>query len=85
MDRQRRTVAQEVQRIREQYLEMLRGLGIESLSPAEERERIDRLEDALAQVFLFAAQLQASAVLDVYAEWQRMIDIYPDDDGGADS
>lgn len=64
---------------------MLRGLGIESLSPAEERERLDRLEDALAQVFLFAAQLHAAAVLDVYCEWQRMIDIYPDDDGGTDS
>jgi len=32
----------------------------------------------------FAAQLQASAVLDVYAEWQRMIDIYPDDERGPD-
>lgn len=60
---------------------MVRGLGVEQLGPAEERERMDRLEDALAQVFLFAAQLNAAAVLDVYTEWQRMIDIYPDDEG----
>jgi hypothetical protein len=30
---------------------------------------------------LFAAQLDMAAVLDVYSEWQRMIDIYPDDEG----
>lgn len=58
----------------------MRGLGIESLSPGEERARIDRLEDALAQVFLFSAQLELAAVLDVYAEWQRMVDIYPHDE-----
>ena len=61
---------------------MVRGLGVEQLGPAEERERMDRLEDALAQVFLFAAQLNAAAVLDVYTEWQRMIDIFPDDANG---
>jgi hypothetical protein len=44
---------------------------------------MDRLEDALAQVFLFAAQLDAAALLDVYGEWQRMVDIYPmDGDAG---
>jgi hypothetical protein len=32
-------------------------------------------------VFLFAAQLEMAAVLDVYADWQRMIDIFPDDVG----
>lgn len=61
---------------------MVRGLGVEQLGPAEERERMDRLEDALAQVFLFAAQLNAASVLDVYGEWQRMIDIFPDDAAG---
>jgi hypothetical protein len=39
------------------------------------------LEDAILQVFLFASQLHMAAVLDVYSEWQRMIDIYPDDEG----
>lgn len=82
MEEKRKSIQHEMRRVREQYLEMLRGLGIESLSPAEERERLDRLEDALAQVFLFAAQLNAAAVLDVYSDWQRMIDIYPTDAGG---
>lgn len=77
----RRTIGVEVQRLRQQYLEMLRGLGIEALSPSEERERVDRLEDAITQVFLFASQLHMAAVLDVYSEWQRMVDIYPDDEG----
>jgi len=77
----RRTIAQETQRIRERYMEILRGLGVENLSPSEERARVDRLEDAIAQVFLFAAQLEMAAVLDVYADWQRMIDIFPDDVG----
>jgi hypothetical protein len=71
-----------VLKIREQYIELVRGLGVESLSPAEERARVDRLEDALAQVFLFSAQLQLAAVLDVYPEWQRMVDIYPHDEAG---
>ena len=81
MDSQRKTIAQETQRIRERYMEILRGLGVENLSPSEERQRVDRLEDAIAQVFLFAAQLEMAAVLDVYADWQRMLDIYPDDVG----
>jgi hypothetical protein len=81
MVKERRTIAQETQRIRDRYLEVLRGLGVEHLSPSEERARVDRLEDAIAQVFLFAAQLDMAAVLDVYAEWQRMIDIYPHDEG----
>jgi hypothetical protein len=55
---------------------------VEHLSPSEERARVDRLEDAIAQVFLFAAQLDMAAVLDVYSEWQRMVDIYPKDEGG---
>lgn len=63
-------------------MELVRGLGVEHLSPAEERARVDRLEDALAQVFLFSAQLQLAAVLDVYSEWQRMVDIYPHDEAG---
>ena len=77
----RKTIGVEVQRLRERYLELTRGLGIEHLSPSEERERVDRLEDAILQVFLFASQLHMAAVLDVYSEWQRMIDIYPDDEG----
>lgn len=84
MSEKRKAIATEIQRVREQYLDMIRGLGIENLSPAEERVRLDRLEDALAQVFLFAAQLQAAAVLDVYCEWQRMVDIFPQDTGGDD-
>lgn len=82
MNNSRRTIAQETQRIRERYLEVLRGLGVEHLSPSEERARVDRLEDAIAQVFLFAAQLDMAAVLDVYSEWQRMVDIHPGDEGG---
>jgi len=82
-DQRRTNIQAEVQRIREQYLAMVRGLGVEALAPAEERARMDRLEDALAQVFLFAAQLDAAALLDVYGEWQRMVDIYPlDGDAG---
>lgn len=76
----KKAVASEVARIRQEYLELVRGLGVENLSPSEERARVDRLEDALAQVFLFSAQLELAAVLDVYAEWQRMVDIYPHDE-----
>ena len=66
-------LAGEVAKIRTQWLAIVRNLGVENLAPAEERTRVDRLEKALGQVFLFAAQLRFAEALGVRKEWSEII------------
>jgi hypothetical protein len=59
---------------RNQLLRLIReGCGVEALSPAEERAKVDGLEKALAEVLAFRASLELADALAVGAEWRRMI------------
>ena len=60
-----RTVAE----LRAEWRGVIPALGIENLSPAEERERIDRLEQAVGSVFLFCAQLEIAEELGHGDQW----------------
>lgn len=62
-------VERKVAQLRAEWLGIIRALGIENLSPAEERERIDRLEQAVGSVFLFCAQLEIAEELGHGDQW----------------
>ncbi len=74
-------VEKRVASLRNEWLEVVRGLGIENLSPAEERARVDRLESALGQVVMFAMQLRLAEELHCPDEWRRFVQVAgPEDD-----
>lgn len=63
----------ELARLRQEWLNFFRGLGIEELAPAEEREKMERLEKALGEVFLFEAQLRLAEARGFKDEWVRLM------------
>ena len=61
--------------LRDEWLAVIAALGIESLSPSEHRDRIDRLERAIGAVVMFTAQLRLADQLGVSAEWRKFVDV----------
>jgi len=59
-------VADEVARLREEYMEMIReGLGRDRLSEDEERDRLDLLEDEITSVFMLYARTRMAERLGI--------------------
>lgn len=78
-----RKVAAEAARLKMQWLLLVRNLGIEQMAPSEERERSDKLEQAIGSVFLLAAQLRMADVLGIRNEFLGVVHQRPteeDDD-----
>ena len=61
--------------LRDEWLAVIAALGIESLSPSEHRDRIDRLERAIGAVVMFTAQLRLADQLGVSAEWRKFVNV----------
>jgi hypothetical protein len=61
----------EVVKLREEYLEMLhQGLGMEALSPGEERQRLDAFEERVTEIFIMHAKIRLAKKLGI-EDWLR--------------
>ncbi len=64
-------LAKTVAKLRDEYLSLIRdGLGVESLGVAEERDRLNSLEEQLADIFYLHAKVQVAKVLGI-TDWLR--------------
>ena len=61
----------EVARLREEYLELIReGLGREGISPEEERGLVTDLEENISDVFMLAAKVRLAQRLGI-VDWLK--------------
>lgn len=77
-------VENKVASLRNEWLGIIRALGIECASAAAEEERLARFESAIGSVFLFCAQIELADELGKGDEWRAANDCRVDYGGGDD-
>ncbi len=77
-------VEKKVAQLRNEWLGVIRALGIERASAAADEERLARFENAVGNVFLFCAQLELAEELGHGDEWRAANDCRVDYGSGDD-